>query len=114
MCERPARDGPCATKALFDHFSLALTEPGAAWDKRDIQYSAKAAPSAPAPVIWRGLRRDASARTYFKLALTEPNVAVSFVPSVVTAPMMATAISDAISPYSIAVAPLSSWAKRLR
>jgi len=38
------------------------------------------------------------------------NIVVRFVPTAVTAPMMATAINPAIKPYSIAVAPVSSSA----
>ena len=41
------------------------------------------------------------------------NVVPKFVPIVVAAVMIATAIRDAIRPYSIAVAPPSSWAKRI-
>lgn len=38
----------------------------------------------------------------------------SFVPTAVTAPIMTTAMSAAIKPYSIAVAPLSFPIKRIR
>ena len=41
-------------------------------------------------------------------------VALSFVPTVVSVAMITTEISAAMSPYSIAVAPLSSFAKRAK
>ena len=40
--------------------------------------------------------------------LTVPNVALRFEPTVVRAVMITTAMSAAIKPYSIAVAPVSS------
>jgi hypothetical protein len=48
---------------------------------------------------------------YFIEPATVVNVDDRFVPSVVTAVMMTTAIKAAISPYSIAVAP-SSFARK--
>src|SRR5689334_3931955 len=51
---------------------------------------------------------------YFRLALTLPNVLFRLEPSDCTATMMATEMPAAISPYSIAVAPLSSRRKDLR
>ena len=45
---------------------------------------------------------------YFSWPLTLPNVLVSFVPIVVAAPIIATLMSAAMRPYSIAVAPASS------
>ena len=45
---------------------------------------------------------------YFSWLLTLVNVLLSFVPSVVAAPIIATLMSAAMRPYSIAVAPASS------
>src|ERR1700730_2506215 len=42
------------------------------------------------------------------------NLAVTFVPTVVTAVMITTALNPAMRPYSMAVTPDSSWAKRKR
>ena len=51
---------------------------------------------------------------YFSAFLTVPKVELSFVPSPWTTLMMATDMPAAMSPYSIAVAPDSSAAKRLK
>ena len=51
-------------------------------------------------------------KNYFSAFFTVPNVELSFVPRPCTTLMMATEIPAAISPYSIAVAPVSSFAKR--
>jgi hypothetical protein len=48
---------------------------------------------------------------YLSWVLTLVKVDVNFVPIVVAAPMMTTLINAAMSPYSIAVAPLSSRRK---
>jgi hypothetical protein len=45
---------------------------------------------------------------YFSPDETDPNVVFRFVPVLFKAPMIATAIPDAMSPYSMAVAPDSS------
>ena len=47
----------------------------------------------------------------FRLPETSVNVLVSFVPTVVTAAMITTAISETMRPYSMAVAPEASCAK---
>ena len=49
---------------------------------------------------------------YLMLPETVVNVVDRLVPTAVTAPMMTTAMSAAISPYSMAVAPLSLEIKR--
>src|SRR5689334_7984858 len=49
---------------------------------------------------------------YFRFEETVVKVVESLVPTAVTAPIMTTAISAAIRPYSIAVAPDSSRTKR--
>jgi hypothetical protein len=49
---------------------------------------------------------------YFSWPLTVANVLDSFVPIVVAAPIIATLMSAAMRPYSIAVAPVSSSRKR--
>ena len=51
---------------------------------------------------------------YFSWSETAVNVLVNLVPSVVIAAIAATAIRAAIRPYSIAVAPDSSLAKRVK
>ena len=48
---------------------------------------------------------------HFRAAPTSVNTVLTFVPTVCTAVMIKTAMSEAISAYSIAVAPESSWAK---
>jgi hypothetical protein len=58
-------------------------------------------------VSWRQLEVD-----YSKPVETDVNVVDKLVPTAVTAPMMTTAINAAINPYSMAVAPLSFFAKR--
>src|SRR6185503_10320589 len=50
---------------------------------------------------------------YCRLASTLPKVVTSFEPTVVTTVMMATAMPAAIRPYSMAVAPDSSFTKRV-
>ena len=45
------------------------------------------------------------ARVYFNWVLIEPKLVLSFVPRPFTTAMIASAIPDAIRPYSIAVAP---------
>ena len=49
---------------------------------------------------------------YFRPVETDVKVVDKLVPTAVTAPMITTAISAAIRPYSMAVAPLSFFAKR--
>jgi hypothetical protein len=49
---------------------------------------------------------------YFSEELIEVNLAFRFVPSPLTATMIAMEIPAAMSPYSMAVAPLSSLKKR--
>jgi len=51
---------------------------------------------------------------YSKPVETDVNVVDKLVPTTVTAPMMTTAINAAINPYSMAVAPLSFFAKRAK
>ena len=48
---------------------------------------------------------------HFRALPTSVNTVLTFVPTVCTAVMIKTAMSEAISAYSIAVAPESSWAK---
>jgi hypothetical protein len=52
------------------------------------------------------------ARDYLSWVEMLVNVVVRLVPSALTAAMIATEMPAAISPYSIAVAPLSSFKKR--
>jgi hypothetical protein len=56
-----------------------------------------------------GATRDLN--TYLSEPETVVNVVDKLVPTAVTAPMMTTAMSAAINPYSIAVAP-SSWRQK--
>jgi len=58
-------------------------------------------------VSWRQLRVN-----YSRPAETAVKVVDKLVPTAVTAPIMTTAINAAISPYSMAVAPLSFFKKR--
>jgi len=53
-------------------------------------------------------------QNYFSEELTLVNVEVSLPPTDVTAPIIATEIRAAIKPYSIAVAPESSFIKRVK
>jgi hypothetical protein len=50
---------------------------------------------------------------YFSELLIDPNLSFSDVPRLLTTVIIASAIPAAISPYSIAVAPLSSTIKRI-
>jgi len=50
---------------------------------------------------------------YFSELLIDPNLSFSDVPRLLTTVIIASAIPAAISPYSIAVAPLSSAIKRI-
>jgi hypothetical protein len=52
-------------------------------------------------------------RFYFSDELIDVNLVFSLVPSPLTAAMMASEMPAAISPYSMAVAPLSSRRKRI-
>jgi hypothetical protein len=61
----------------------------------------------------RALTRPPSEAAYFSCVEIEEKVVLSFVPTPLTAVMMATAIPGAIWPYSMAVAPDSS-ARKLR
>jgi len=65
------------------------------------------------PIVTSGVG-DNSANLYLILLETVVNVVESAVPTAVTAVIMTTAINAAIKPYSIAVAPLSSAAKRAK
>jgi len=55
----------------------------------------------------------ASGGNYFKELLIDVNLSFIVLPRLLTTVMIASAIPAAISPYSIAVAPLSSETKRL-
>ena len=59
------------------------------------------------------MRPMSSAREPYSLPLMKSNLSLIAVPSAFTAVMMATAIPEAISAYSIAVAPDSSCTKLL-
>jgi hypothetical protein len=56
--------------------------------------------------------RQVGGRANYSAAATAVNVAVSFVPTLVTAVMITTAMRAAISPYSMAVTPELSFKKR--
>lgn len=62
----------------------------------------------------RGILRAMTLVAYLIEVEIVVNVVERDVPTAVTAPMMTTAIRAAISPYSIAVAPLSSLIKRVK
>src|SRR6476646_8473475 len=68
-------------------------------------------PKEKAPEDLRGFCCDPSV-AYFSEELIEPNLVFSVEPRLLTTVMMASAMPAAIRPYSMAVAPDSSFAKR--
>jgi hypothetical protein len=65
------------------------------------------------PLIFSSLRGVGREDLYFSCVEIDVNVVSSFVPKVLTVAIITTEIPAAISPYSMAVAPLSSLRNRL-
>ena len=59
--------------------------------------------------MWTTGRRQPTEAVYFNCVETDENVELSFVPRPFTAAMIATDMAAAIRPYSMAVAPFSSF-----